>query len=404
MKKIKVDICVAGGGMVGLTACALLVKSGFKVCLVEPRHLEETFHDKPSLTRVSAINLLSRRLFEQLSVWDKLSEPSFAPYYAMQLWDAEGQGQLSLDASTMGFDTLGHIASNDALRAALWYQLKKDINFTYLEATQVQDLEHNDQSIFVSTTSNHRIVAELLIAADGGRSFIRKHLNISTKETSYAQTALVSLIHSEKPHKNIAYQRFMRSGPLAFLPTADPHVSSIVWSQNNAIAQELLNLDKKAFIQRLEKAFENRLGTLKLDSELSQFPLLKRHSERYQAQRVALIGDAKHSVHPMAGQGANLGFMDAAVLNEVISECRRKTIDIGSQYTLRQYERRRKSDTLALLGMLDGIKWLFGTPHPLPTFARNWGFSLLNRSTLLKKEILHVAMGLYGDTPHTLRP
>ncbi|MFQ5994292.1 MAG: UbiH/UbiF/VisC/COQ6 family ubiquinone biosynthesis hydroxylase [Acidiferrobacterales bacterium] len=395
------DVIVIGGGMVGAALACALGDTGVRVGLVErdsPAPMPSGEFD----LRVSAITRGSRRILEAVNVWARLDAGRICPIEEMHIWDAGGVGAIHFDSAEIGQPCLAYIIENNALRAALWDKLQRLENVRCYCPNQISMIDLCDSQVTLTLDDSSRLKTGLVVGADGPKSRVRAAARITTKGWDYEQQGIVATVATEQPHDYVAWQRFLPTGPLAFLPLTDGR-SSIVWSVDAGYAAHLLALDDAAFLQALATAFGDRLGTLTATSVRAAFPLQRAHAERYVGQRVALIGDAAHTVHPLAGQGVNLGLLDAAVLAEVIADARRVKRDIGAETVLRRYERWRKRDNLAMLFVTDMLKRLFGSPLGTAARLRNIGLDITNAATPIKNTLMRRAAGLEGDLPRLAR-
>ncbi len=419
---VKYDVLIVGGGMVGsLLACAL-GDSDLKVAV-----LERTPNVSPQKNdcdlRVSAITLASRAIFEATGAWRGMEARRISTVQAMHIWEAVGSGSIHFDSAEIGEPCLAYIIENSVILAVLQERLQQFTNIHYLCPLEIGEINISEDKAAVTlkdarhispaTDSPSPILGEgwggdrnlharLLVGADGADSCVRQAVGIDVRGFSFDQKGIVATVTTEKPHARIARQRFLPTGPLAFLPLDEAHTSSIVWSADTVRADELLALDDTAFMAQLQEAFD-ALGKIQSVSPRVAFPLALTHAKVYTAPRAALIGDAAHTVHPLAGQGVNLGFLDAATLAEVLLEANAKKKDIGSLSVLRRYERRRKGDNLAMLAATSGFKLLFGSPLPGIGLLRNIGMDLTNAVTPIKNFIMRRASGLEGDLPKLAR-
>ena len=395
------DVIVIGGGMVG-AACALAIaRERLSVTLVEPRSPEPLPATAEWDLRVSALSRASESVLRKLNAWKSIQPERICAYQAMDVWDSEGNGRVHFDAADVGETCLGHIVENRRVQVALWEQLEHHPDITVVNAG-VANVTVDAETATAKLDNGKTLQARLLVAADGANSPTRGMLGIDIDLAPYGQQGIVAVVSPEKPHGDIARQRFLPTGPLALLPLADGSIS-IVWSASDAEAERLLALDDAEFLGELSAASEQVLGNFTATSKRAAFPLRRQHAERYCGTRHVLVGDAAHVIHPLAGQGANLGFMDAATLAEVIGQADRDGRDLGSTRTLRRYERWRKGDNLATLWAMDGFKQLFSNDDTFLAKLRNTGFSVFNRIEPLKKIAMKKAMGRTGDLPSLAR-
>lgn len=396
------DVLIVGGGMVGAALACALADQHLRVAIVE--------HGRPPAMpsgdyglRVSAIAPGSRTILEAIDAWSRVPAQRICPVERMNVWDSQGAGAIYFDSADLGEPYLAYIVENDAVQAALWQRIAASDNIEPYCDSAIADFEVCDSYAHIEFDDRTTLKARLLVGADGARSFVRTRMGTAVTRWDYAQQAIVAMISTESPERHIAWQRFLPTGPLAFLPLPDGRYS-IVWSVNGERAEDLLALDDRAFIEALQAAFGDRLGHINASSARLAFPLQRSHAEHYVGARVALIGDAAHTVHPLAGQGVNLGLLDAAVLAEVLLEAQDHQRDIGKLTTLRRYERWRKGDNLAMLVFTDMLKRLFASSIAPVARARNLGLDLVNATTPLKLMLMRRAAGLAGDLPRLARP
>ncbi len=396
------DVVIVGGGPVGACAATLLVRgSSLRVCVIEP--------NKPGTptgqidARVVAVSRASERILQAAGAWSRITGPRVAAYERMRIWHERTQpyasGALVFDAADVGEPNLGYIIESRLLQSALLDELAAAGG--HIRAADFRDLEIGTDSVTVET-SDGLIHARLAIGADGAKSAVRQAVGLTTDISDYNETAIVATIATEKPHENTAWQRFMRDGTLAFLPVADG-MCSIVWSADNALAQSLLAMPAADFERELNRASDFVRGSTRLASDRYPFPLKRLGAHRYVAHRCALMGDAAHVVHPLAGQGVNLGFLDAAALAELILEARREREDPGALRLLRRYERWRKSDVAIMSTAVTAFdRFLAHGSGPLSRLAQH-GLGWVNRSAEMKRFFVGRALGLSGDLPAAAR-
>jgi 2-octaprenylphenol hydroxylase len=361
------DVVIAGGGMVGSMLACVLGDSSLKVALVEREQPPAVLGAAYEL-RVSALTLASRTMLEVLGVWRGIAQRRFAPVAAMRVWDGGGQGEIRFDAAEIGEPALAYIVENNVIVAALHERLTQTMNVHRVSGA-IADISRNGEA-HATLVDGRRLRARLLVAADGADSAVRGLLGIPQRRFELAQQGIVATVRTARAHESTAWQKFLPTGPLAFLPLPEPHTCSIVWSADRARAEELLALDDDAFRAALAQSFGDRLGEIESVSARAAFPLTLAHAERYAIERAVLVGDAAHTVHPLAGQGVNLGFLDAAALGEVLLAVTQEGRDIGALHVLRRYERWRKGENLAMLSATGGFKFLFGNDWPVVTASR----------------------------------
>lgn len=396
------DIVILGGGIVGLTMANLLARDpDLKIALLEP-HTPQLVWD-PSIydVRCSAINIAVQNIFSHLGIWKNIIAERVGIYDRMLVWDQELHNKLDFNADAMNVYNLGYIVENRVMVKALYQRLLTMANVEIISAKAdkfIAGAEYNTIAI-----GARNIACKLVIGADGANSWLRTQAQLTTVGWDCKQIALVATIRTEIPHANIAQQRFMPDGPLAFLPLAESNLCSIVWSSSPENIQVLTELAPQEFCVRLAKEFAFKYGALSLQSPRVSFPLRMQHATEYIAPRVALIGDAAHVIHPMAGLGLNLGILDAAILDEVLQQVLQGSEDVGDLKFLRQYQRRRKGHNLSVLALLESLQRIFAEKRPAFSVIRANGLQILNQSAFIKKTMMRFATGLDGDLPQTAR-
>jgi 2-polyprenylphenol 6-hydroxylase len=414
------DVLVVGGGPVGACMGALLARGAgqgaagrrsagrpsappFRVAILEPGRPRMPAGDAPIDPRVVAVSRASERILRATGAWERVSRLS--PYGRMRIWHESvapsSPGALVFDAADVGEPNLGHIVENRVLQAALldmFADADGDAGGSgVIESAQFVSLHVGADSVSVET-SGGKLAARLVVGADGALSSVRHAVGLTADSSDYRQTAIVATVATERSHEKTAWQRFMRDGTLAFLPLADG-TSSIVWSADNDVASVLLAASPTEFAAELDRASDGALGVTRLVSERASFPLRRLAAHHYVAQRVALIGDAAHVVHPLAGQGVNLGLLDAAVLAQLLLDARQEREDPGALRVLRQYERWRKSEVAFMSTAIDGFdRFLAHGRGPLSKLAQR-GLGLVNRSQELKRFFIARALGTEGELP-----
>ena len=403
------EVVVVGAGMVGAALACLLGQAGVEVALVDARESllghEAVGRGLPGM-RVSALTPVSQRLLEGLGAWEWMAARRISPYRFMQVWDAEGSGEVSFSAEQAGVAKLGHIVENDVTQAALERRLVALPSVRLLLGARVTGLTDAGEGRCVHLADGRRLLAPLVVAADGARSPLRELAGIETRQRDTGHRAVVTTVKVARPHGEVARQAFLPTGPLAFLPLqldGERDHCSIVWSTSPEEAERLLGLAPEALGEELAAAIDHRLGEVTVVDRALAFPLVQRHAERYVLPGLALVGDAAHSIHPLAGQGVNLGLMDAAVLAEELLAARRRGAALGDERVLARYARRRRGDNAGMLALMDGFRLLFGARHPALALARNLGMGAVDRLTPLKRLLLQQATGHRGRLPLSCR-
>lgn len=390
------DVIISGGGMVGATLAAALGGSALRVALIDPQSPAPTHATE---RRVSAITPASQAVFENLGVWAGRLSDHAAPVEAMRVW--EGSAVVHYDSADIGEPCLAWIVENDAMVAALTERLGTHRNVEIFRPAALVHAGIGEERVEVQLDDGRMLAARLLVGADGAGSRARREAGIDWHRHDLAQTAMVATVRTGLPHQRTAWQHFLPTGPLAFLPLRDPHLVSIVWSADSARASELMTMDDEAFNHELQAAFGDGLGSVQLAGPRAAFPLALGFARHYCGHRIALVGDAAHTVHPLAGQGVNLGILDAVTLAEVLLTAKGR--DPGMHPLLRRYERARKGADLAMQGVTGGFRYLFGTGLAPVRFLRQAGLVLADRLQPFKNIVMRRASGLSGDLPALAR-
>lgn len=397
-----VDVAIVGGGMVGLAVACGLQGSGLRVAVLEQRVPEPLAADAPPQLRVSAINAASEKLLTRLGVWQDILSRRASCYHGMEVWDKDSFGHISFDDQSMGYSHLGHIVENSVIHYALWNKAQQSSDITLLAPAELQQVAWGENETFLTLKDGSMLTARLVIGADGANSWLRNKADIPLTFWDYQHHALVATIRTEEPHDAVARQVFHGEGILAFLPLSDPHLCSIVWSLSPEEAQRMQQASEDEFNRALNIAFDNRLGLCKVESARQVFPLTGRYARQFAAHRLVLVGDAAHTIHPLAGQGVNLGFMDAAELIAELKRLHRQGKDIGQYIYLRRYERSRKHSAALMLAGMQGFSDLFSGTNPAKKLLRDIGLKLADTLPGVKPQLIRQAMGL-NDLPEWLR-
>jgi 2-octaprenylphenol hydroxylase len=404
------DVVIVGAGLAGSALACALGDSGLKIALVEGGSLPTTAPLAATKAgdfdpRVSALTEVSRKFLQHIDVWDAMQEISVGPYCHMTVWDAQGTGEIEFDAAEVQQPRLGHIVENRITNWCLLQrisQLPIDV-FSQAKVSGLTEIVANDAAksepaYSLMLADGSTMQASLLVAADGALSIIRTLAGFETREWDYNHKAIVATVECEQPHQQTAWQRFLPQGPLALLPLTDGNggqqYCSIVWSAEPDYADELMALDDAGFRGALGNAFEHRLGGISAVSKRFSFPLRQRHAKQYFKAGLVLVGDAAHSIHPLAGQGINLGLQDVQVLAEEITRGAKRGLALGDEAILRRYQRRRMADNLTMMAAMDGFKRLFEREELPVRWLRNEGMRLLAKIPGVKNTIIRQAMGL----------
>lgn len=393
------DVIIVGGGLVGSTLACALGQHGLSIAVVEAKQAPVAWSLNGYDLRVSAITHATKRILTNLQVWQKLPEERVTAFQNMRVWDAQGDGEIDFDSGDVSEATLGYIIENRELLSALRQTLQRLDNVKIVCPAECTALQVDADAAILNLVDGQELTASLLIGADGARSWVREQLQIDLSTWSYHQHAIVTYVETEQVHQATAWQRFLPTGPLAFLPLSDPHWCSIVWTQTPQQAQHLVSLTDQAFQSQLGVAFDWRLGKVLSVGPRVQFPLAMRHAKQYVCQRAALVGDSAHTIHPLAGQGVNLGILDAASLAASVAEALASQRDIGSERCLRRYERWRKAHNIEMIAAMEVFKRLFCNRSITLGILRNVGLNVVNQFDAFKVLAARHAMGLTGDLP-----
>ncbi len=386
------DVAIVGGGMVGAAAALALARAGFNVALLEARAPAPWDVAAEVDLRVVGLAPSSMALLKDLGIWTAIQSARIGPYRHMHVWDAKSGAAIDFDAASEGRDLLGCIVENSLVQWTLWQALEAE-GVHRLCPAEVTGFDVREDRIVLELGDGETLVTRLLVATDGAASPLRQLAGIGTRGHDYAQSAVVAHVRTERAHDNTAWQRFLSTGPVALLPLGDGR-SSLVWSLPQDEAGRVLALDDQAFLDELGVATDFRLGRITATTVRAAFPLKLQLAERYQADRLVLLGDAAHTVHPLAGQGVNLGLRDVSELRDTLIAARTAGSDIGAAHVLRRYARRRRSaDTLDAMGF-DALARIYAWQSPPLVAARGFGVRLLNRLEPLKRRIARHAAGL----------
>ena len=395
----KADIVIVGAGMVGSLLAAALTHLPIKIVLIDPAIVTLPDADAPYEPRVSALTRASQNMLTQVGAWQLVEKYRYSPFTTMQVREEEGRAELQFSAKAIGESHLGCLVENRVLQWALTTVATQAENVQFLAPEQLTGLERYPNHWRVTLASGTTIETPLVIGADGAMSSVRKLTAIAMETWDYQQQAIVCTVQTQKPHQACARQVFLKTGPLAFLPLSKPDYCSIVWSANNDYAKTLLSLSEDDFKQALAHAFAYELGDVLWCDQRHAFPLIARHAERYTLEGLALVGDAAHTIHPLAGQGVNLGFLDAAVLAEEISLALGRGLPVGHRHSLQKYSLRRRHHNALMMHSMTGLERLYAAKTPSLIMLRNEGVGLVNNTTWLKHFFEKQAMGLEGDLP-----
>jgi len=406
------DVVVAGAGMVGAAFATLLATKELivnnqttneqgkklRIAVLEARQFQMPDLSQNFDPRVVALTETSRQLLEGIGIWEQIASRRTCAYQRMDVWEADGTGHIEFDCTEVRQPSLGHIVENALIVEAMLQKIETLENVDLLCPAKVVGLKKEKDGVAISLGDGSIISTKLLAAADGAQSKVRELCGLQLRQWDYGHHAIVTTITTENPHNFTARQRFLPAGPLAFLPlqteTGDCHQCSIVWSQQEEVAESLMALDDSAFCTALEQAGSGCLGKIVAVDKRYKIPLKQRHAVDYVVSGVALMGDAAHTIHPLAGQGVNLGFQDVITLVEEVERAVSRGLSPGDMWALGRYQRRRKPHNLGTMAVMEGFKRLF-EDQPLPVrLLRNDGMSAINRLGPVKNLLIRQAMGL----------
>ena len=387
------EVVVIGAGVAGSSLALSLAKEGVAVCLIDKGTPE--IKEDISGGRTAALNLASQNILEKLGVKRGIQN-YLTPFKNIYVWDSEGTSSLEFSSDEIGQPKLGDVVTNNAILSSIFLLLPNHKNLRFLSGDRLKTLDPQEESIKVCTEGGENISCKLVVGADGGLSSVRELSSINIRTWSYDQKALIANLKAEKSHNNTAYQVFTKNGPIALLPMQKDNEESLslVWSADIDYAERLLDLDIPSFLNELERKTESVLGKLSMDGEMSSYPLHQLHAKDYYAQRVVLIGDAAHSMHPLAGQGLNLGLGDVEELASRILRSRRHGEDVGNDKMLSDYSKARKSINLRMMGFMEVFKKGFGSTNPWVRLGRNMAFGATKKAPELRKRFIKEAAGI----------
>tara|TARA_Y100001956_G_scaffold3954_1_gene3723 strand:+ start:1137 stop:2363 length:1227 start_codon:yes stop_codon:yes gene_type:complete len=393
-----VDIAIVGGGMVGLALAAAFKDTDLRVAVIESREPEEQLADLPDV-RVSALSRSSENILRNLGAWQGILSRRYSPYSAMEVWEQDSFARIEFDAQKLAQPDLGHIVENRVIQLALLEQVKQQPNVSLFMPNKCSSMAIGESEAWLTLDSGQALTAKLVVGADGANSWVRKQQDIPLTHWDYGHSAIVANVWTAEAHERVARQTFTPQGPLAFLPMGESNMSSIVWSTEPNRADKLIALSDAEFNKALTAEFDARLGLCEVVGERFAFPLKMRYARDFAVERVALVGDAAHTIHPLAGQGVNLGLLDAASLAQEVITLWQNGEDIGTKRNLRGYERWRKAEAAKMIAAMQGFKDLFSGGNPAKKLVRGIGMTLVSQLPGAKDEIMKRALGLKGDLP-----
>lgn len=395
MSERQPDVVVVGAGLVGSLAALLLARAcpDLRITVIEPAWPAPLADDAPYDLRVSALTPATLALFSRLGLDQALAARRQCRYTRMQVWDGDGTGRVTFTAREASLPALGSLIENRQVQTVLGEALRREPAITLRCPARLDDLLALRHGWRLTLADGEALETPLVIVADGAQSPARALAGITTRDHDYDQHGLVCTVRTAAPHEGTAWQRFLATGPLAFLPLADAHHCSIVWTLPAAEAVRLRDLPAPDFAQALARAFEHRLGAVEVVGPRASYPLLARHADRYTLPGLALIGDAAHSIHPLAGQGVNLGFADAAALVDALAASRNAGLPLAHARGLDRYSRVRRGENAVMLQAMTGFERLFASDDLHLRILRNAGLNLVDRLPPVRQAIIRRAAG-----------
>lgn len=384
------DVVVIGGGVVGLTMALSLAQDQFKVAVFEQKKLNSSFSASTFDTRVFALNRTSVQILTNLGAWQAIEQLRVAPYQRMSVWDANGDGYVDFDSDHRLEGHLGVIVEQQALNSVLVQRCHDHLWCDLFEGISIHQIDV--ERGYLTLTSGDIVHAKVIIGADGSRSWLREQLGISVEQRAYQQRAIVATLKCEKSHANTAYQCFQSKGPVALLPLSESNVVSLVWSTHIEHVDALMALNEPDFCLEVTGATESVLGQMDCLTPRASFELNRQNASFYVMDRCALVGDAAHVIHPLAGQGMNLGLLDAATLRDALVDWRQQGEVCLARY-LSWYQRQRKANVQFMMLAMDSFHHGFTSQKLSLITLRNLGFRWVNKSKWLKNQFIDFALG-----------
>ncbi|MEM8844754.1 MAG: FAD-dependent oxidoreductase [Pseudomonadota bacterium] len=385
------DIVIIGGGIVGAAAACRLSQQYSRIALVDKGAPISWQMNSPFGLRVSALNLATIQLFQEIDIWQQITSMRVYPYKSMFVWEQDGSAEIEFNANETSHESLGAIVENQVILSALIKLIEANNNISRFDGAELISCHSiSDSTMLMELADNQKLSAQLLIGADGQRSKVRECIGIEIQQNIYHQQGIVAVVKTEKSHQQTAWQCFNNEGPLALLPLSN-NTCSIVWSVSAESCESLMDLSEAEFNNKITIGSETKLGQLNIISERKSFPLSGSQADHYVDQRVALMGDAAHVIHPLAGLGLNLGIADVACFATLLAQSDR---ELGSHRVLRQYERERKSENIIMQHTLEWIDKLFRNEQQVTRSLRSLGVNMTNKAIPIKSLFMNKALGI----------
>ncbi|SIS53690.1 UbiH/UbiF/VisC/COQ6 family ubiquinone biosynthesis hydroxylase [Neptunomonas antarctica] len=393
------DVVIVGGGMVGSALACALGNTPLKVAVIETQLPVEFESGQPHDLRVSALSIASENILKSIGGWQGIMQRRACPYQRMKVWEvSQEQAATLFDSVDLQYDHLGYIVENRIIQLALIEQMKTLDNIELITPAQTHKIDYSPGSSIVELEDGRQLVAKLLVAADGGGSRVRQAAGIGVQKWDYEQQALVVSVETNFPQQDITWQQFTPTGPLAFLPLSGQH-ASLVWYNTPHEVKRLMACTDEQFLSELTARFPDALGSIKTLLGRGSFPLCRQHAQQYIKEGVVLVGDAAHMIHPLAGQGVNIGLLDAAALAQELLEALVEGADISSLAVLSGYEKHRRRHNLVMMQAMDLFYRVFSNDILPLKILRNVGLGVAGKAFPLKRKVMAFAMGLEGDLP-----
>ena len=392
---MKYEVIIVGGGVAGASLALLLGQAGMRICLLDKGTPSRVHPTDLFKGKTASLNLASIDLFKKMGIWEKIDQHS-EEFTNIEVWDSEGSSTITFNAQDISESKLGKVAHNNNILSSIFELLNNLPTIDLLENESVLSINNDAELIEIKTVSGLSLTANLVVGSDGSMSSIRSLSSIPIRTWSYDQTAIVCILDSEIPINKTAYQIFTSTGPIALLPVTvgGENLASLIWSADKLYAEKLLTLEDSEFLEELRLKTEGKLGKFKIREAISSFPLHQLHAKEYFAERTVLVGDSAHTIHPLAGQGLNLGLSDVTDLSERILLLRREGRDIADQKMLKAYSNSREKVNLRMTALMEAFKKGFGSKNPWVKLGRNIAFSFTNETKFLKKKFIKEAAGI----------